>query len=128
MIVSLPIGIDSSSETAQTAAQRGVRSALIKESPYILKRLEEISIDRRISYTSAQCKFLKSRWGSCDRHKHIILNYHLVELTDEQIDYVILHELAHTKHMNHGEDFWNYLISICPDAKRLAKIVRRIRP
>ena len=52
---------------------------------------------------------MKTRWGSCSAQNNISLNIGLIALSDELRDYVILHELVHTKIKNHSKDFWNAL-------------------
>jgi hypothetical protein len=54
-------------------------------------------------------KNLKSKWGSCSSAQNINLSLLLVLLPSHLIDYIILHELAHTRHMNHSKAYWDYL-------------------
>ena len=64
-------------------------------------------------------KKMKSRWGSCSSNRSISINSDIVCFSQECIDYVVVHELCHLKHMNHGEDFWRLVASCCPDYKTL---------
>jgi predicted metal-dependent hydrolase len=51
----------------------------------------------------------KTRWGSCSARNNINLNINLAHLPVELMDYIILHELAHTRITNHGPQFWKLL-------------------
>lgn len=59
------------------------------------------------SYNSVRLKYLKSRWGSCSGKRNINLSLRLLLLPDEIRDYVIIHELAHLREMNHSKAFWS---------------------
>ena len=60
---------------------------------------------------------MKSRWGSCSSKGKIALSYDLVRLDDIYSEYVILHELCHLKHHNHGSDFYKLLAEVYPEWK-----------
>ncbi len=57
----------------------------------------------------------RTRWGSCSHHGGISLNWKLVFMPLPVVDYVICHELAHLKEMNHSPRFWSVVEQICPD-------------
>jgi predicted metal-dependent hydrolase len=59
----------------------------------------------------------RTRWGSCSNKNNINLNMKLIRLPDEMIDYVLLHELVHTRIKNHTKDFWRELDRFVGDAK-----------
>lgn len=59
----------------------------------------------------------KSKWGSCSSERKLTFNYRLIMAPLETIDYVVVHELCHIKHMNHDRSFWRLVGSILPDYK-----------
>lgn len=66
----------------------------------------------------------RSRWGSCSRKATISLNWRLIQAPPFVCDYIILHELAHLKEMNHSRRFWREVARLCPgfaDAERWLK-------
>jgi predicted metal-dependent hydrolase len=60
-----------------------------------------------------------SRWGSCNSRREIRLAWRLLKAPPELVDYVICHELAHLRHMNHSSAFWAEVERQCPDYRRL---------
>ncbi len=71
----------------------------------------------------------RSRWGSCSRRGTVSLNWRLVQAPPFVRDYLILHELAHLKEMNHSRRFWSQVAAFCPDyllAERWLKAHREL--
>lgn len=82
---------------------------------YISKRVYELSERMGTEFHGLAFKQQKTRWGSCSSQKNLNFNWKLIHAPTDVIDYVIIHELAHTKHMNHGKAFWEYVTSFDPD-------------
>lgn len=96
---------------------------------YLPQRVKELAARHGFVYARVFVKNLKSRWGSCSSRNNINLNLHLLRLPSHLIDYVILHELVHTKHRNHGVHFWNALNKVLQtEAKSLQKEMRKYHP
>lgn len=113
----------------QKIATIASEKALKKEANELLKnRTDELSDIHKLSYFGFKTRKLRSRWGSCSNEGVITLNYYLVQLPWHLIDYVILHELAHTKHHNHGPAFWQLFESILPEARILKKEIKAYQP
>ncbi len=120
--ITLPNSVDINSNTAQDFIIKICEKALKKEADNLLpQRLEYLSNKFDIPYKSIKCKKMKSRWGSCDNSKNIVLNIYLMQLDWSLIDYVIHHELTHTIHHNHQAVFWDSLGSRLPEFKTLRK-------
>ena len=60
-----------------------------------------------------------SRWGSCNSRREVRLAWRLVKARPALVDYVVCHELAHLRHMNHSREFWAEVGRLCPDYRQL---------
>ncbi|MBO1112611.1 M48 family metallopeptidase [Bordetella petrii] len=69
-----------------------------------------------------------TRWGSCTSDGNIMLNWRLIHFAPAIIDYVIAHELAHLREMNHSHDFWAEVGNILPDFEEAKNVLRRHDP
>jgi len=116
------------SKEGQELIRKAVEFGLRKEAKEFLpERVKELAIKFRITYSQLFLKNLKSRWGSCSSVNNINLNIHLMRLPDHLIDYVILHELTHTVHKNHGPKFWQTLENLSGNARLFAKEMKKYR-
>ncbi len=81
----------------------------------IVPRVDEFASIIGVSYGRATIKNQLSRWGSCSAKGNLNFNCLLVLCPPEVLDYVIIHELCHRRHMNHSADFWAEVEKYCPD-------------
>jgi predicted metal-dependent hydrolase len=128
IFVQIPKKSDIKSPEIQDMIRLGIQAAWRKEArKYLPVRLNELSRKYQLPYNRVTIKNNKTRWGSCSQNNNINLSLHLMRLPDHLIDYILLHELVHTIHKNHGRRFWNSLEKICPQAKSLDKEMRGYR-
>jgi predicted metal-dependent hydrolase len=127
--ITFPFSLNEMSAEVQKAAHKAGLRALRKEAEALLPgRLRELAARSGFTYRSVQIRHLKSRWGSCSSAKEITLNLFLMQLPWHLIDYVLLHELVHTKVMRHGTPFWQEIEHHEPRAKQLRKELHTYQP
>ena len=85
---------------------------------YLSQRIQELSLELKLPFNKLRITSAKTRWGSCSYQNNINLSYRLMMLPKNVIDYVIIHELVHTKIKNHSKDFWTELASYDSDYKQ----------
>jgi predicted metal-dependent hydrolase len=85
----------------------------------ISPRVEKLSQKAGLLYQGLQFRKMSKRWGSCTASNRIIINTDAVKLPFSLIDYLIVHELVHTKVKDHSKRFWLQLAKYKPDWKRL---------
>jgi predicted metal-dependent hydrolase len=82
---------------------------------YIQQTLVVFSQRMSLHATSLKVRKYKARWGSCNSRGELSFNYLLKMVPTWVIDYVIIHELCHLKHMNHSASFWQLVATYCPE-------------
>ena len=116
------------SSKVQIEIRKAIERAWRKEAKdHLPQRVKELADKHNFKYKTVAIKNAKTRWGSCSFSNNINLSLHLMRLPDYLIDYVILHELVHTKIKNHSKDFWHLLDYVTGNAKKLDKEVRDYR-
>lgn len=88
------------------------------------KRLSELAKQHNFQYNRVSIRNQRTRWGSCSSKDNISLNMKLLHLPQQLIDYILLHELVHTRVKNHSKDFWNELETIVPNARTVDEQLR----
>jgi predicted metal-dependent hydrolase len=78
-------------------------------------RVLELSARHQLTVRRITIRSQRSRWGSCSRHGTISLNWRLVQAPVFVRDYLVLHELAHLREMNHSPRFWREVARLCPN-------------
>jgi len=95
-----------------------------KARKHLVERLDELCKRNGFKYNRVFVKNQKTRWGSCSDKNNINLNVNLVQLPDELVDYIILHELVHTRIKDHSHRFWEALSKFVEDPKSLDRQLR----
>jgi len=127
--ITIPVATDPASKTVQDLAKKAAMRALKQECEALLPiRLKQLADKHGFTYNSVHVKRLKSRWGSCSQQSDITFNIFLMQLPWQLIDYVILHELVHTKVLNHSKQFWDVFDSCLPGAKKLRRELHDYHP
>lgn len=130
VVIACPAHADFTTDRVQTLVKNAVMRAMRKKAEEYLPPLVQYwSSLFDLPYNKVTISKARSRWGSCSSKRDISLSFYLMLLPAHLMDYVILHELAHTREMNHGPEFWE-LLNQLTDGKALAlrKELRMHRP
>lgn len=107
----------------------GVQKALRREAKaYLPRQLRYLARRYGFDYQKVRFSHAKSRWGSYSSGGTVSLNIMLMTLPNELIDYVLLHELTHSRHLNHSPAFWRQLEAVCPVAKLRRRQLKDFSP
>ena len=113
IIVSGPLHDD----RAVTAALRGWLADVAREQ--LGNELGRVAAEGGFRYSRAQIRRQRTRWGSCSATGTISMNVCLLFLRPQVVRYLLIHELCHTRHMNHSNRFWSLVESFEPDYRSL---------
>lgn len=124
-----PDTLSAKDKAIQAVARRAAVRALTVEAKQLLPiRLYNLADKHGLPFASVSIKTLKSRWGSCSNQQEITLNCYLMQLPWSLIDYVLLHELTHTKVLRHGKPFWQFMQTLDADTLHKRRELRGHRP
>jgi predicted metal-dependent hydrolase len=119
IVVSGPLHND----RAITAALRDWLAGLAHE--HLGSDLARVAAEGRFRYARAQIRRQRTRWGSCSASGTISLNVCLLFLRPQVVRYLLVHELCHTRHMNHSARFWSLVESLEPEYRELDRELLR---
>jgi len=91
---------------------------------YLQQKCRYFSQIMGLKHGEVRINSAKTRWGSCNRKGNINFTYRLLFVPEDVIDYVVVHELAHLKEMNHSAGFWSVVEQTMPDYKARRKKLR----
>ncbi|MFC1807126.1 M48 family metallopeptidase [Candidatus Omnitrophota bacterium] len=97
----------------------------IQRKEKLIDRAKELAAERGFNYGKISIRNQRTRWGSCSARNNISLNIKLIQLPDRLIDYIILHELIHTRIKNHGQDFKRELNRLVGNRQALNLEIKR---
>lgn len=90
----------------------------------IEKRVEQLAKHYGFDFNKVAVRNQSTRWGSCSSQKNLNFNWKLILAPVKVLDYVIIHELAHTVQMNHSKAFWEVVGKCMPEYKFVRKWLR----
>lgn len=104
---------DDTAETIELKTRQMLENVWLAEAKELLpRRIEMLARNLGFSYSGVSFKKSCRKWGSCSVDNNISLNYRLMQLPNELIDFIIIHELCHTVHKNHSSQFHS-LVNEC---------------
>lgn len=103
------------SEAAMRQQVESLLASLAK--PIFEEKLRRYSELMNLRYKTWRIGSARKRHGSCDSNGKIILSWRIIMMSEDVVDYIVVHELAHLKHLNHSKDFYNVVASVLPDWK-----------
>lgn len=110
-------------------ARKTIIRALKKEAETLItQRCIDLASHTHLYFNNLKFKHMTSRWGSCSSDKKLTFSVLLIQLPWHLIDYVIIHELCHTAHMNHSANFWKLVEEHCHDYKDRRKLLKKYQP
>jgi hypothetical protein len=115
---------------AQNANEAQIRDAaqawLMRQAKRVFaERLDHFGLQLGVRHTRLRLSSASTRWGSASADGTIRLNWRLIHLKIEMVDYVVVHELSHLRHMDHSPLFWDVVASVLPDHKQRRQALRQ---
>ena len=104
---------------------KGYKNEALIYFPELLNKVLREHENQMFKPTGLVIRTMKRRWGSCSNKGIITLSTELIKLADLYIEYVIIHELCHLKHHNHGTRYYKLLSEVFPEWKTVRKELRK---
>lgn len=114
------------SDDTQKYIRKAIERALRKEAQeYIPIQVDKLANDFGFKFSGVAIRNARTRWGSCSYKNNLNFSLHLMRLPYHLIDYIILHELTHTKIKNHSRFFKSELEKVCPEFKKYEQELKK---
>lgn len=122
----IDIGIENPGDSlaVRRLIYKGYKTEALKVFPEFLGTVLKTYENQKFKPTGLVIRSMRSRWGSCSTKGKITLSTELIKLPDIYIEYVIIHELCHLRHHNHGKEYYELLTDLFPDWKKVRKGLR----
>lgn len=101
------------------------RFTATKTREFVLPMLDRMSRELDLPYSALRVRRQKTRWGSCSARGTISINAKLMFLPVELVHHLLLHELCHTRHLNHSPQYWELVASFQPDYQRFERLLSK---
>lgn len=129
ILVQIPQELAFENPLVQSEVRKTVSKNLRKQAKaYLPRRIDFLAEKYGFSFEKLRFSHTGTRWGSCSSSGTISLNIALMNLPHHLIDYVIIHELCHTRQMNHSSKFWQEVEKYCPDYKKYVQEIKQFSP
>jgi predicted metal-dependent hydrolase len=117
----LILGFTQSHVTQKLAQQKVTHWLKIRSQQYLPLRVRQLSRQQSFKINGIVIKDQKTLWGSCTSEGNLNLNWRLMMAPRFAGDYIIMHELCHTRHLNHSSRFWKTVEGVCPHYEKAEK-------
>jgi hypothetical protein len=114
-VLHVPAGLEADAEQIRKVVEQWYRDEALR---VFEECVEYFAPLLQVAPSRIRLSTARTQWGSCTARGIVSLNWQLVKMPLHLIDYVVVHELAHLKEMNHSSAFWQVVESVCPDYKR----------
>jgi predicted metal-dependent hydrolase len=100
----------------ETQVRDAAQAWLMRQAKRVFtERLDHFAPQLGVAYNRLRLSSAGTRWGSASVDGTIRLNWRLIHLKMDMVDYVVVHELSHLRHMDHSANFWNVVAEVMPD-------------
>jgi predicted metal-dependent hydrolase len=126
----IELGLDKpdDSDAVRKLLYKGYKNEAMAVLPFIMDKIIVMHHSKMFKPSGLVVRTMKRRWGSCSGKGKITLSTELIKLPDLYIEYVVIHELCHLKHHNHGAGYYKLLSELFPEWRSVRKELRRYIP